>query len=309
MALLIKNGNVFFEDKFQKVDVLIGETKIVKIAPTIKLDCKTIDATNNYVLPGFIDIHVHIRDFELSYKEDWLSGSKAAAAGGITTMLDMPNNKIPFVTVDRLNEKFKVASEKSIVNFGAYIAATNDNVEEINNSDLKNVKLYYGETTGKIKVDDTEKIFKNLRKDILIIAHAEDNNIIEENKQMTNKNKLKYHSLVRDARAESTAVTYMIELSEKYDRNIHLTHISCDESMQLIIEAKKKGLKITCDTCPHYLFFDESLYEKAGNFAKVNPALKTKKDQEALWSHINNDWIDCMCSDHAPHTIDEKSGD
>ena len=109
-------------------------------------------------------------------------------------MLDMPNNKIPFVTVDRLNEKFKVASEKSIVNFGAYIAATNDNVEEINNSDLKNVKLYYGETTGKIKVDDTEKIFKNLRKDILIIAHAEDNNIIEENKQMTNKNKLKYHS-------------------------------------------------------------------------------------------------------------------
>ena len=160
MALLIKNGNVFFEDKFQKVDVLIGETKIVKIAPTIKLDCKTIDATNNYVLPGFIDIHVHIRDFELSYKEDWLSGSKAAAAGGITTMLDMPNNKIPFVTVDRLNEKFKVASEKSIVNFGAYIAATNDNVEEINNSDLKNVKLYYGETTGKIKVDDTEKIFK-----------------------------------------------------------------------------------------------------------------------------------------------------
>jgi dihydroorotase len=307
MTVLIKNGKAFIDGMFVETNLLINKDVISDIGKNIKTGDKIIDASGKYIFPGLIDVHVHFRDFGQEYKEDWLSGSKAALSGGITTVLDMPNNKTPITTVERWNAKRRAVSQKSLVNFGLYMAVTNDNIEEINRSDVKIVKLYYGTTTGEIKVDNTELILKKLRKDILIVVHAEDNDVIEMNKQSCDVRNIKYHSLIRDNRAEYTAVNTLIELAESYNRKIHFTHISSKESMLLIKQAKKNGLKITCDTCPHYLFLDDSLYDKIGNKAKVNPGLKSKQDVELLWKFLRQGVIDIIASDHAPHTLKEKS--
>ncbi len=307
MSLLLKNGNVFFDNNFVKTNVLIENNKISEIDETLTEADEIINVYDKYIVPGFIDIHVHFRDFGQEYKEDWVSGSKAALAGGVTTVFDMPNNKTPITTIERLKQKEKKVKKKTLINFGLYIAVTENNIDEINNSDVKYVKLYYGSTTGEISPGDVEKIFKELNKDILIVAHAEDNDVINLNKEKFSKEDSKYHSLIRDNKAEYTAVNYLIELVEKYGNRLHITHVSSKESMLLIKQAKNKGLKVTCDTCPHYLFLDDSFYQKIGNKAKVNPSLKSKEDKKVLWQYLNEGVIDCICSDHAPHTLDEKS--
>lgn len=306
MNTLITGGQVFLDNGFVKKDILISDSKISDLKTSGAEIQNTIDAENLYIFPGLIDMHVHFRDFGESKKETWSSGSKAAAAGGITTVFDMPNNKKPILTKKLLDAKRKKVSAKSLVNFGLYMAATDKNIGEINNSKVNFVKLYYGETTGRIIPGDAEKIFRELNKEILIVAHAEDNNIIEDNKKKYSSSESKYHSLIRDNKAEFTAVHDLIGLAEMYGRKLHITHVSTKESALLIRQAKLRGIKITCDTCPHYLFLDDSLYGKIGNMAKVNPALKSKKDNEMLWAFINDRTIDCICSDHAPHAKEDK---
>ncbi|MEK6917259.1 MAG: dihydroorotase family protein, partial [Nanoarchaeota archaeon] len=306
MTLLIKNGKVFLKNVFVKTNILIEDSNIKEIGPINNAD-EIIDASGKYVVPGLIDMHVHFRDFGQEYKEDWVSASKAAASSGITTVFDMPNNKIPITTKRLLDEKAKIVSAKSLINFRLYISMNKFNVDEINENKLKFVKLYYGETTGNNKVDDAEDIFKRVSKEIAIVVHAEDNNVMDENKRKYSINDKKYHSLVRDNKAEYKAVMDLIGLAEKYGNRLHITHISCKESAELIKKAKKRGVKVTGDTCPHYLFLDDSLYDKIGNKAKVNPALKSKNDKEALWKFLNDGTIDCICSDHAPHTLEEKN--
>ena len=220
--------------------------------------------------------------------------------------MDMPNNIKPITTKRLLDEKRDYVSKKSLVNFFLYPAITDENINEINSMGVMAVKLYYGMTTGRIKVGDAEKIFMELNKEILIVAHAEDNSIIEENRKRLAGNEATYHSMLRDCRSDYTAVHDLIELSGRYNRKLHLTHMSCTESLLLIRQAKEKGVKITCDTCPHYLFLDDSLYGKIGNMAKVNPALRPKKNSEMLWNYVNDGTIDTVCSDHAPHNLSEK---
>ena len=307
--ILLKGGKVFLDNDFVETNVLIEKNKISKIDNNLDSADEIINCSGKYVLPGLIDIHVHFRDFGQEYKEDWVSGSKAALLSGITTVLDMPNNLEPITTIKKLKEKDIIVKEKSLINFGLYIAVNDKNIDEINNSELKYVKLYYGETTGEINPGEVEKIFKELNKDVLIVAHAEENEIINLNKQNYSKDKIKYHSLIRDNKAEYTAVNYLMELAEKYGNRLHITHVSTKESMLLIKQAKSKGLNVTCDTCPHYLFLDDSLYEKIRNKAKVNPSLKSKQDREALWQFLINGDFDCLCSDHAPHTLQEKSNE
>ncbi|MBT5424402.1 dihydroorotase family protein, partial [archaeon] len=307
MSLLLKRGKVFLDNKFVETSILIENNMISKIDNELNNAENIIDCSNKHILPGLIDIHVHFRDFGQEEKEDWISGSKAALSGGITTVLDMPNNNEPITTIEKLKLKEKLVSEKSLINFGLYIAITEHNIEEINKTDLKYVKLYYGETTGEINPGKVEKIFKNLNKDILIVAHAEENDIIKLNKKNYSIDEINFHSLIRDNKAEYTAVNFLIELAEKYGNRLHITHVSTKESMLLIKQAKNKGLKITCDSCPHYLFLDNSMYNKIGNKAKVNPSLKSKEDRKALWEFLINGDIDCICSDHAPHTFEEKS--
>jgi dihydroorotase len=309
MSLLIKNGKVFSSGKFILSDVLIEGLKISKLGKDLKSSGQIIDATGKYVVPGLIDAHVHFRDFDESYKEDWLTGSSAAASSGITTVLDMPNNKPPVDSVKRLGEKIKIAEKQSVINFGLYVNVNNKNIDEINKSSVKFVKLYYGHTTGNNTVDDAEEIFKRIKKDILICVHAEDNEIISENKKKFSGNEKNYHSLIRDNKAEYTAVETLIGLAKKYDRRLHICHVSAKESMLMIKKAKQEKVKVTCETCPHYLILNSRLHDSIGNIAKVNPALKSKSDNEELWNFINDGTIDMITSDHAPHTIKEKASE
>ncbi len=307
MSLEIRNASVFYNGDFFKTDIIIKEGKIFGVEKSEEKETKFLDAKNLVIFPGLIDMHVHFRDFLESYKEDWESASIAAASGGITAVFDMPNNKIPILTKNDYDSKLKEVEKKSVVNFGLYIAATNENIDEINSSNIRHVKLYYGMTTGEIKVRDAEEIFRKLSKDKLIVAHAEENEIIEKNTGRFDKNLINYHSLVRDNSSEVVAVRKLLMLSKKYGKKLHLTHIGTKESLELIKEAKKENSLVTCDTCPHYLFLDDNYYDKLGNLAKVNPPLRSMTDRSALWEYINEGVIDCICSDHAPHTLNEKN--
>lgn len=306
MKISIENGKIFSQGKFIYSNILIENNIIAKITSDNLQADTVIDASNKIVIPGLIDMHVHFRDFGQELKGTWESESKAAICGGVTTVFEMPNNKIPINNVERYNNKLLQVAKKSSCNFGLYFAVTQDNVEELNNSNIKLAKLYYGETTGKINPGKNEEIFKKLNKDIFLIVHAEDNSIISENKNHYSKDLKNYHSLIRNNKAEYTAVNDIIDLSRKYDRQIHITHISSEESMKLIKDAKSEGLKVTCDTCFHYIFLDDSIYEKYGEMANANPGIKSKKDMNSLWQYINDGTVDCLCSDHAPHTFEEK---
>lgn len=305
MNLEIRNASVFYNETFLEADLIIKEGKIWKVGKQEKGN-RILDAKSLVVFPGLIDMHVHFRDFLESYKEDWKTASMAAASGGITAVFDMPNNKIPILTRKDYDSKAREIEKKSAVNFGLYIAATNENIDEINSSDIRHVKLYYGMTTGEIKVRDAEEIFRKLGKDKLIVAHAEENEIIEKNISKFDRNLMNYHSLVRDNSSEVVAVRKLLMLSKKYGKKLHLTHIGTKESLELIKEAKKENKLVTCDTCPHYLFLDDTYYGKLGNLAKVNPPLRSTTDRKALWEYLNEGVIDCICSDHAPHTLEEK---
>src|SRR3989338_1588645 len=302
--MIIKGGNVFLDSRFVKRDLFISGEKIVSSSSG-----EVIDASGKYVVPGLVDMHVHFRDFGEEHKEDWRSGSEAALAGGITTVFYMPNNKVPITSKKLLDQKRDKVSSKALVDFELYISVNNSNVDEINENKIKFVKLYYGHTTGDNKVYDAGDIFKRISKDIVIVVHAEDNRVMEENRKKFDVSEKRYHSLVRDNKAEYTAVKDLIGFAERYGNKLHITHVSCKESAEMIENAKKRGGKVTCDTCPHYLFLDDSLYDKIGNRAKVNPALKSGEDREALWKYLNDGTIDCVCSDHAPHTLEEKNRD
>ncbi|MBD3202944.1 amidohydrolase family protein [Candidatus Woesearchaeota archaeon] len=308
MTLLIKNAKILQNDNTLLKNIFIEDDKIIEISDK-EFDAEAIiDAKNNLVIPGCIDTHVHFRDFGHEHKEDWISASNAALSGGVTSVIDMPNNLDPIDSKEKWKNKLKMISEKALVNFSAYIMVTEKNVDEINSmTNFPGVKLFFGNTTGSNKTADVDYIFKKLRKDILIVVHAEDNEIMAENKNKLEKNdNVKYHSIIRDSRAEYIAVKKIINLSKKYKNKIHIAHVSSKETIDLIKKAKDQEIKITCETCPHYLFLDKSCYDKLGNFAKMNPALKSKKDRDALIRAVKKGIVDIISTDHAPHTIKEK---
>ena len=233
-------------------------------------------------LPGLIDPHVHLRDPGQTNKEDFYTGTSAALAGGFTTILDMPNNKIPITTAQKLNEKIKIAKEKIVCDVGFYFGSIGDNLKEFEKVKQKTIglKLYLSLTTGGFVIpkDKVEKVFKTWPKNKIILLHAEDNTL-----------------------------DFVITLAKKHGNKIHICHISTAQDLKQIIKAKEDGLKISCGVTPHHLFLTENDLKTLGPFGKMKPSLKSKKDQDFLWKNLN--YIDVVESDHAPHTIEEKRGD
>lgn len=233
-------------------------------------------------LPGLIDPHVHLRDMGLNYKEDFFTGTSAALAGGYTTIIDMPNNKAPIFTFDALNEKIKIAKERIACNVGFYFGTDGHNLEEFNRvKDLvMGLKVYMNETTGNFLIDcnNLESIFR---------AWPEDGGPIL-------------------LHAEKEAVPFAIKVVEKTKKKTHFCHVSLEEDLSEILNAKEKGLRITCGVTPHHLFLTIDDLEELKGLGIMKPPLATKSDQDFLWSHISE--IDVVESDHAPHSIEEKKG-
>lgn len=289
------------------VDILINKGIIQKIGTSPEAD-QEIDIADKTVIPGVIDIHVHFREPGGTHKEDWLTGSRAAVAGGVTTVIDMPNTSPSAIDDKTLDEKRKLA-EKSLVNYGFYLGATKNNFEAIKNARrVAGIKIFIGSSTGDLLVSedkDIEKLFTI--SNISWALHAEDEHMIIKNtKKITNDNNPTVHSKIRDRQTAINAVKRIIALAKKTNANIRICHINTEEEIKLIKNARQEGVNISCEVSPHHLFLNERAYKKFSNFVKVNPPLRTKKDNEALMQALRSGIIDVIATDHAPHTIDEK---
>ena len=321
--ILIINATIVNEGKVFKGNLLLEDGFISEIfedsnlLSTINYQLTTIvDAEGKMLLPGIIDTHVHFREPGMTHKADLDSESRAAVAGGVTAIFDMPNTIPNAVTVDILEEKYKLASEKALCNFSFFAGATNSNFEElakININEVCGVKLFLGSSTGNMLVDNKEvlqKIFSHLS--LPLAAHCEDENIIKEN---TESYKLKYgedipanaHSLIRSSEACYKSTSEAVKMAAGFNSNLHILHVSTSAEIALFNNTTSLEDKtITSETCVHYLFFDDNDYEKLGTLIKCNPSIKSRADKLALIEALKEDSIDTISTDHAPHSLDEK---
>ena len=303
-------GSVVIEDE-KIAEILVGEENAS--APCDEI----IDATGCYLLPGAIDEHVHFRDPGLTHKADIITERRAAAAGGVTSIKDMPNTNPQTTTLEALDEKFALLSEKSAVNYSCYFGATNNNYTQFAKLDkhrVCGVKLFMGSSTGNMLVDrmaSLRNIFGGT--DLLIAAHCEDQGIIKEN---TDKFKKEYgedvplslHPLLRSEEACYRSSELAVQLARETNARLHIMHISTAKDLSLFSTAPLAQKRITAEACVSHLLFTEEDYRTLGARIKCNPAIKTAKDRKALQEAVNSGLIDAIATDHAPHLLSEKEG-
>ncbi|MBI4052808.1 MAG: dihydroorotase [Candidatus Diapherotrites archaeon] len=312
--LVLANGKVFFKGHLVEANVGIAGGKISDISK-LKIEGKQQDCHGRIILPGLIDVHVHVREPGQEYKEDWLTASKAALAGGVTSFFDMPNNKRSIVTAELLEEKRQIAQKKSLANFGLYLGASNEHIQEISLAkNICGVKDYLGSTTGSLlvdKTDDVKKVFFAARqKGTVVAVHAEDEATIMKNaEKFKGKNNPEIHSKIRPKKAAIIAVENALKIRAGIGNRLHVAHASVPEEIALVEKAKSRGQMVSCEVAPHHLFLTEQALKVKGNFAKMNPPLRSKKDVAGLWKALLEGKVDCIATDHAPHTAGEKEQD
>ncbi|MBN2486213.1 MAG: dihydroorotase [Bacteroidales bacterium] len=320
-SLLIKNALIVNEGRQYKADIFINDGYIQKIysAPENEKADRTILANNKLLLPGIIDDQVHFREPGLTHKGDIASESAAAAAGGVTSYLEMPNTSPQAVTHDELEKKFDLAEKKSVVNYSFYLGATNDNIEEIKKTDPEKVcgiKVFMGSSTGNMLVDKPASLQKIFAESPTIIAtHCEDESIIRDNtarfKDKYGENMpFSFHPQIRSEEACYKSSALAAELADRYNSRLHILHLSTGRELALLTaNPNVREKKITGEVCVHHLWFSDTDYASMGAAIKWNPAIKTESDKQALLAGLLNDKIDVVATDHAPHTIDEKARD
>ena len=317
--VIIKNANIINEGKIIESDILIEGQFISKISESISPNfpnTKIIDAEGNYVIPGLIDDQVHFREPGLTHKGNIYSESRAAVAGGITSYFEMPNTNPNTTTIDELLNKFNIANQNSIANYSFMFGGTNSNLDEIlknDTNDIPAVKLFLGSSTGNMLVDDLdslEKIFSKV--EIPIAVHCEDEKTVKKNLKLHIESfgddiPINYHPKIRSEDACFISSSMAVNLAKKTGARLHIFHLSTAKELVLFSNnIPLKDKKITSEVCIHHLTFCDEDYDKFGSRIKWNPAVKTSDDREKLWEALNNDLIDVIATDHAPHTIDEK---
>jgi len=319
-TFLIKNARIVNEGSVFEGDVLIENEIIRQIANNISAkssECIIIDAEGNFLIPGVIDDQVHFREPGLTHKGDIASESKAAVAGGITSYIEQPNTVPNAVTQELLEEKYQIASKTSYANYSFMMGGTNDNLEEILKTNPKNVaglKLFLGSSTGDMLVDSSEsleKIFSSTK--LLIAVHSEDETIVKNNlakyKEIYGDDiPVTKHAEIRSVAACYESTVRVIELAKKTGARLHVFHISTAKELDLFTNKMPLEKKqITAEVCIHHLWFTDADYETKGSLIKWNPAVKSLEDKDALWKALLDDRIDVVATDHAPHTLEEKS--
>ena len=317
--VLIKNARIVNEGKIFDGDVFVEDGIIVEISESISAkspDVNIFDAEGTYLLPGLIDDQVHFREPGLTHKENIETGSRAAVAGGITSFIEMPNTLPQTTNMEELEAKFKIAEETSYANYSFMFGGTNDNlseIEKINPKQVAALKLFLGSSTGNMLVDNEkvlEQIFK--KSPVLIAVHCEDeetikNNLAECVERYGDDIPIELHPKIRSEEACYKSSSRAVALAKKTGARLHVFHVSTAKELSLFSNKKPlKDKKITAEVCIHHLWFNDSDYAKKGTFIKWNPAVKTKKDQEALLEALNDNRLDVLATDHAPHTKEEK---
>ncbi|HPR17217.1 MAG TPA: dihydroorotase family protein [Candidatus Cloacimonadota bacterium] len=276
---------------------------------------KTIDCTGYIVLPGMIDPHVHVRDLEIAYKETWKTASQAAIAGGVTTIMDMPNTKPATTNQAGLAAKREVAVQ-SLVNYKFHLGATENNLNELrrilqeNPSDIAGIKVFLAGSSSNEVVENPDQlaaIFQLDKEfDKVVLVHSERQSILNKWQRKFPEPTIELHNQIRHKEAAIAGTKLVLELAEKIGNKLYICHVSTKEEIELIRTVKQTNKNIFCEVTPHHLVLNETILEKVGNFGKVNPPLRTKEDNEALLAAIEDGTIDCLGTDHAPHSLDEK---
>jgi dihydroorotase len=320
--ILIKNVKVVNEGQSFHADILLGDQRILKIDQNIdnKYNAREINGENKCLLPGVIDDQVHFREPGLTHKANIHSESIAAVAGGTTSYMEMPNTKPPALTQELLEEKYAIAAGSSPANYSFFMGTSNENADEVlKTNDKKNdvcgIKIFMGSSTGNMLVDNhlaLDKIFREA--EVLIATHCEDERLIKRNLDMITSQKSYLepsdHPIIRDAEVCFESSLMAVQLAKRNNTRLHILHISTAKELQLftnLIPLEEK--RITSEVCVHHLHFTADDYATLGNKIKCNPAIKSPDNKAALWEALLDDRLDIIATDHAPHTMEEKSGD
>ncbi len=316
-SLLITNARLVNEGEIRDADVLVEDERIERVDTGIAAPsgAAVIDADGKVLLPGMIDDQVHFREPGLTHKGDLATESAAAAAGGITSFMDMPNVDPLTTTRAALADKYALAEGRCTGNYGFYLGATNTNIDEIRAlrvGEACGIKAFMGASTGDMLVDDPDtldKLFEGAP--VIVVTHCEDSPTIWANEDAARERfgdnvPMSEHPAIRSAAACLKSSTLATGLARKHDALLHVLHLTTADEMSLFSTAHRSEKRITAEVCVHHLWFDESRYAELGTAIKCNPAIKRAADRQALLAAVNDGRIDVIATDHAPHTAEEK---
>lgn len=315
--LVLHNAKIYARGRIVEAGLAIDDGKILKIAKETNLPSAStkMNLRGHITLPGIIDPHVHLRNQQLAYKEDFFSGTAAAAAGGVTLTIDMPNNKPVTMDSISLKERMKLAERRAVVNVAFYSAFPQklEEVPSIVKEGAMAFKLYMSEKIGGLDVDDDKLLLQAFNKvvkmGVPVAVHAEDRKILETKRremEKTGRKDLEAYAKARPPEAEAQAIRRIVQLAKKSGVQVHFCHVSSAIGLNAFLTAKKDGLPVTCEVTPHHLLLSLEHLKRYRTFALTNPPLRTRKDVIALWGALKQGLIDALASDHAPHTLEEK---
>lgn len=316
---------MIFNDGFRFVGHIVVQGGMIREVNYGRIDLSTVnteeydivDFQGKILMPGIIDEHVHFRDPGLTEKGDMATESRAALAGGVTSFFDMPNTLPATTSIAAWEEKMRRAAEVSAINYAFFLGVTNDNIEEVLRADTTRIpgaKLFLGSSTGNMLVDDDSVITKLFRQYRGVIAvHAESERIITANRQRLMAEyphgiPVELHHLLRSREACVEASVHAIELARRTGARLHLLHVTTADELEYLSPGSIKDKRISAETCPHYLYFNEEAIAKTSGLTKCNPAIKTEADRRALLSAVADGRIDIIATDHAPHLLAQKQG-
>jgi dihydroorotase len=307
MRTLIKHATVVLPGEQLRTSVLIEDQKIaaVDVAEHTGAD-QVVSASGLHLLPGVIDDQVHFREPGLTHKEDLEHASRACAKGGVTTFLEMPNTVPNATNQQRLNEKLELAARQSLVNYGFYIGATPQNLQDLRTAQrTPGIKIFIGSSTGDLLVDDQEALERIFAETTLpIAAHCEDETIVRANQQrFAGIHDVAVHSRIRDHQAALVATRRAVDLARRHRHRFHVLHVSTGAEVALFAD---HGGLLTAEVCPHHLLLNVDDYPRLGSLIQMNPSVKTRDDNQRLWQALLDERIQVVATDHAPHTLQEK---
>lgn len=315
--LILANAKAYYNKQIVDCAIAIENGEIFKIGKETQMPNadQRIDLRNLLLLPGLIDAHVHLRDEGKSYKEDFYSGTAAAAAGGVTTVLDMPNNEPVTMSATSLRNRMRLAEKRVLVNVGFYSEFPNnvDKVKDIATQGAVAFKLFMVTQIGGLDIDEDKLLLEAFEKvaetGLTIAVHAEDKASIDASAQALKRAKrdnLKAFLQAHSEQAELKAIERVLKISSYTEARLHVCHVTTEEGLNTITEAKQSGKKVTCEVTPHHLLLSQIDFERTGAMLAVMPPLRNSHNIEVLQEGVSNGRVDIIGSDHAPHTIDEK---
>jgi len=318
--LVLNNAKAYINRQIVNCSIAINNGKIFRIGTEVKMpkaEAKS-DLNNLLVLPGLIDAHVHLRDEGKAYKEDFYSGTAAAAAGGITTVLDMPNNTPVTMSVETLKNRMKCARKLVLVNVG-FFSEFPKNMKEIKNIVEEGTvafKLFMAEQVGGLNIDDDNALLEAFsivaKSKVLVAFHAEDKILLEKAKDKFKRaghNDIEAFLEAHSENVEVKAIKRLLSIAKKANVHVHFCHLSSENGLKAVVDGKKSGMSVTCEVTPHHLLLSDNDLKRIGTLALTMPPIREGRHASALFAGIKNGWIDIMGSDHAPHALQEKKAE